>query len=162
MIISCTNCKKKFTVDSSLIPEKGRLLQCNNCNYKWFFKKEATLTFEDPINIKNLEITRPTNYRQKNQDLAINISDINNEIIINDEKSFEKMEEIIIEKKKETKKKSNILKPILVFIISFVVLIILIDTFKYPISKIVPNIESILYSLYETIKDISLFLKDLT
>jgi hypothetical protein len=26
----------------------------------------------------------------------------------------------------------------------------------------VPNIESILYSLYETIKDISLFLKDLT
>ena len=49
----------------------------------------------------------------------------------------------------------------IVFLISFVALIILVDTFKYPISKIVPNIEFILYNLYESIKDIRLFLKDL-
>ena len=40
MIITCINCAKQFEVESSLIPEKGRLLQCNSCNQKWFFKKE--------------------------------------------------------------------------------------------------------------------------
>jgi len=40
-------------------------------------------------------------------------------------------------------------------------LIIFVDTFKSPISEIIPNIEFILYNLYETIKDIISFLKDL-
>ena len=35
------------------------------------------------------------------------------------------------------------------------------DTFQGPISKIIPNIEFLLYNLYETINDIILFLKDL-
>ena len=55
----------------------------------------------------------------------------------------------------------NILNLILVFIISFISLVILADTFKTPISNIVPNIEFILYSLYESVKDIFLFLNDL-
>ena len=38
MIISCTECKKKFKVESDLIPDQGRLLQCGLCNHKWFFK----------------------------------------------------------------------------------------------------------------------------
>ena len=50
---------------------------------------------------------------------------------------------------------------ILIFIISMIALIILVDTFKNPISLIIPNIEDILFSLYETLKDIILFLKDL-
>ena len=37
----------------------------------------------------------------------------------------------------------------------------ILDTFKGPIGKIVPNIEFLLYNLYETINDIALFLKDL-
>jgi hypothetical protein len=49
----------------------------------------------------------------------------------------------------------------IVFAISFIALIIILDTFQVPIGKIVPNIEFILYNLYETIKDIGLFLKDL-
>ena len=40
MIINCDNCNKNFDIDSSLIPEKGRLLQCNACDHKWFFKRE--------------------------------------------------------------------------------------------------------------------------
>jgi hypothetical protein len=55
----------------------------------------------------------------------------------------------------------NILNLTIIFIISFVAIIILLDTFKYPISKIVPDIELILYNLYETINDIKLFLIDL-
>ena len=65
-----------------------------------------------------------------------------------------------ISKKKENKSIS-ILNLTIIFIISFIAFIILIDTFKYPISKIVPNIEFILYNLYETITDILLFFKDL-
>ena len=38
---------------------------------------------------------------------------------------------------------------------------ILLDTFKYPISLILPDIEFILESLYETLKDIALFVQDL-
>ena len=39
MIIVCPKCKTKFDIEDSLIPEKGRLLQCSSCNNKWFFKK---------------------------------------------------------------------------------------------------------------------------
>jgi hypothetical protein len=42
-----------------------------------------------------------------------------------------------------------------------VALIIVFDTFQGPISKIFPNIEFLLYNLYETINDVQLFLKDL-
>ena len=59
------------------------------------------------------------------------------------------------------KKNFNILNLIFVFIISFIALIIIIDTFQAPISKVFPNIEFILYNLYETINDINLFIKDL-
>ena len=61
----------------------------------------------------------------------------------------------------KSKKNSNVLSLITVLIISFVALIIVFDTFQGPISKIFPNIEFILYNLYETINDVQLFLKDL-
>ena len=72
-------------------------------------------------------------------------------------------ENVPIDKKEIFKNKNNynILGLIIVFIISFIAIIIVLDTFKGPISKIVPNIEFLLYSLYETINDIRLFLKDL-
>ena len=53
------------------------------------------------------------------------------------------------------------LRHILVFIISFVALSYL-DTFKSPLEIIFPNLELVLYNLYETLKDIILFIKDLT
>ena len=55
MIISCTNCKKKFELEDNLIPDTGRLLQCSSCSHKWFFKKELLILSEtskkkiDPI-----------------------------------------------------------------------------------------------------------------
>ena len=50
------------------------------------------------------------------------------------------------------KKSYNILGLTIVFIISFIAIIIVLDTFKYPIGKFVPNIEFVLYNLYESIK----------
>ena len=58
-------------------------------------------------------------------------------------------------------KNYNILGLSIIFIISFIALIIVLDTFQKPISIYLPNIEFILYSLYETIDDIVLFFSDL-
>ena len=38
MIISCPNCNKKFSISETLIPKDGRLLQCSNCNHRWYFQ----------------------------------------------------------------------------------------------------------------------------
>ena len=40
MIITCPNCKKKFNIDPTLIPEDGRDLKCGSCNHVWLYKIE--------------------------------------------------------------------------------------------------------------------------
>ena len=93
---------------------------------------------------------------------------VDEEIEINVEKEPKKKIEININEstqvntKPKKQKNFKILNIFVVAIISFVAFIIIVDTFKYPIGKIVPNIELILFNLYESIKDISLFIKDLT
>ena len=56
MIIDCPRCKKKFEVDSSLVPEKGRLLKCGNCNHTWFFDKNMRLVLHYLRKIRNNQI----------------------------------------------------------------------------------------------------------
>ena len=138
MIITCTNCNKKFDINSDLIPKNGRLLECSSCNHQWFFKIE-----------KNEKVSK-SSFKEIKQE--INPS---NEII-----NIPKNE---IKPKTESKKKKKIklLNLIVVFIISFVALIILMDTFKNPISTVIPNIEFLLNNLYESLKDIRLFFNDL-
>jgi predicted Zn finger-like uncharacterized protein len=170
MIITCNNCNKKFDIDSNLIPDKGRLLQCASCEHKWFFKKEALENTVSPID-EDISID------------SINIFDQNNSLT-NEEESVSDApkDEVEVDLEKETKEKIEInidespqvntkpkkqknfkiLNIFIVAIISSVAFIIIVDTFKYPIGKIVPNIEFILYNLYESIKDISLFIRDLT
>ena len=46
-------------------------------------------------------------------------------------------------------------------IISFIALILILDTFKAHLSLIIPNIEIILDNLYQSINDIKLFTLDL-
>jgi len=58
-------------------------------------------------------------------------------------------------------KKVGLLSIIIVFLISFTSLIVLLDTFKEPISNYFPDIDLFLNSLYESLKDLSLFIKDL-
>ena len=148
MIISCDQCHKKFEIDSNLIPKDGRLLECGSCNHKWFYKQDIEDKTQEIIiepQLKNIE--------EENIDpIQTNISQIN-EL----DTSSEKKE--IVENKKI--KKISILNIIIVFIISFVALIILVETFKKPISIYIPNIEFILNSLHEILRDIILFFKDL-
>jgi len=149
MIIGCVNCNKKFDVKSNLIPKEGRLVQCNSCSHKWFFKNEIKPILIKPTENKNLEIF----------DIDINKSqDINNksDLLL----AVKKTEKPKIQKNKNINK-SSIPNLFIVFTISVVALIIFVDTFKNPISKIFPNIEFLLYNLYESIKDAVLFFKDL-
>ena len=150
MIITCEQCLKKFEIESSLIPKKGRLLQCSSCTHKWFYKSdisEETEVVLEPQNIKTKKI-EPI------------IKEDNNIKIFNDSETFKKNKRKHSYRHIENKKLS-FLNVILVFIISIIALIVLLDTFKSPISLMIPNIEFILESLYETLKDILLFIQDL-
>ena len=176
MIITCNNCNKKFNVDANIIPENGRLLQCNGCNHKWFFKKEIA---NEPV--KAVKINKPleeseffkedVRFEEKESPEAIELleSQVKGNFVIKKnslkDKSMEK-EEISenINSKIEISKNNknyNILSLMVVFIISFIALIIFFDTFQGPMNKIFPNIEFLLYNLYETINDVVLFINDL-
>ena len=63
--------------------------------------------------------------------------------------------------KKEVLNLGKVFRYILVIVLSFIALIVLLDTLKLPLSNIFPNLEFILFNLYETIRDITLFIKDL-
>ena len=145
MIITCPSCQKKFKLDNNLLPENGRTLQCGSCDYKWFFKKddkdvivekplELTQTKDEVVDeIKvNLETTLAQN-TQENQivDDGLNISLL------------------------------KIFNYFIVLIITVIAAIIFLDTFKNNLSSVFPSLELFLYNLFETIKDINLFIKDL-
>ena len=166
MIITCINCNKKFDIDSNLISDKGRLLQCASCDHKWFFKKEVLenkvgAIVEDSVNIFD-QNNLFSNEEESLSDAPIDNTDVKLEEEIKKKIEVNINESIILKTKPKKQKNSKILNIFVVIIISFVALIIIVDTFKYPIGKIVPNVEFILYNLYETIKDILLFIRDLT
>ena len=140
MIIACPKCKKKFDIEDSLIPEKGRLLQCSSCDNKWFFKK----TIEVKKKIERISTKTKTNKIPKETE----------DIIIEAEKNNTKVENL---------KKINlpILNLLLITLISFAALIIFLDTFKIQINNFVPGFEFLLENFYETLKDFYLFTIDL-
>ena len=152
MIIECINCSKIFDVNSDLIPSTGRTIQCGSCNHVWFFNP----------NKANLRI---------NEEIQPNISIPINKKKIKDIKPKKKTDQLNkTEKKKfevtkyQAKSGFNITKflsYILVSIISFIALIILIDTFKSVLYVVFPGLELMIFSLFETLKDIQLFIKDL-
>ena len=168
MIITCNNCNKKFDIDSNLIPDKGRLLQCASCDHKWFFKKEVLENIVSPINedIGSVNIFDQNNLSINDEksvfDAPIDDSEVELEEEIKKKIEINVNESTTLKDKPKKQKNFKIFNIFVVAIISFVALIIIVDTFKYPIGKIVPNVEFILYNLYESIKDISLFIKDLT
>jgi len=142
MIITCPSCNKKFKVDASLIPMEGKLLQCGSCNHKWFFEKKVKKEVKKPL-AKETEI------------IDKNVPDNTEKLITEAEKAISKTE------KNSTKNKINILSFLLVLIITFVALVILLDTFKNSINLLIPGFDLILNNLYETLKDIILFIKDI-
>ena len=156
MIISCENCNKRFEVSDNLIPEQGRLLQCSSCDHKWFFKKtEKLIEKKEPKKIikeDDNKILSETFVEKTIEKEEITSTTLNEETLseIDDEEPQIKKD-----------KKTNYLKIFIVIIITFVAIIIIIDTFKHQISFIYPDIETLLSNLYESLRDINLFLRDL-
>ena len=155
--------KKKFDIDTNLIPAKGRNLQCGSCDRVWFYKKEDPIP--EPIQI--------------NEDIVIKGKDDSGNL--NEDKSKDRLikQPVEVNKKieselsatKETESKSEVIKKtqvskffsyLIVFIISLGALIILLDTLKTPLINIFPGLEVLLFNLYETLKDVKLFIIDLS
>ena len=152
MIITCEQCDKKFEIESTLIPKKGRHLQCSSCNHQWFYKKD--ILEETEIVLKKKDIKSKKNEPP--------VEEINNIKVFEDlAPAKEKKRKHSYKSIQTENKKLSFLNVILVFIISIIALIVLLDTFKSPISLMIPNIEFILESLYETLKDILLFIQNL-
>ena len=164
MIINCPNCDKRFKINTSLIPVEGRDLKCGSCDHVWFYKiedknleplslKEDIINNEDKPEIVDKKIER-TNEVKKSLS--------HSKIDTKDKKDLDKIADKQIPSKNKTKNTSSkFFSYIFVFIISFVALIILIDTLKTPLINIFPGLENILFSLFEMLKDIKLFIIDL-
>jgi predicted Zn finger-like uncharacterized protein len=161
MIITCPNCNKKFKIDNSLIPDEGRDLQCGSCNHVWLYKIEEEnskiLKLKEEIDINDIE----TKVDKNNEEIVENKNPLTKiETELNNQKK-----EKNIEKQKETKISKNtgnkFFSYLIVFIISFVALIILLDTLKNPLIDVFPGLEIILFNLFETLQDIKLFIIDL-
>ena len=162
MIIICPSCEKKFEIDQNLISDTGRLLQCGSCDKKWFFKKNK----EEPKIYPDEKANKP------NPELLDELLD-KPEIINKDDNKIafsDKNEEFLPENKVQrtyTSRKSNnfsfskILSYIIVLIFTFVGIILILDTFKSPLYDYFPRLEFFLFSLFETLIDVNLFIKDL-
>ena len=163
MIIECPCKKKKFNIDINLIPAEGRNLQCGSCDRVWFYKKEnsipeTSLINEDIAIRENEENDNSNDYKSNNQEIKQPVKE--------NKKSKSELSAIEeTESKPELVKKtqsSKFFSYLIVFIISLGALIILLDTLKTPLINIFPGLEVLLFNLYETLKDIKLFIVDLS
>ena len=164
MIITCPNCNKQFKIDNSLIPDEGRDLQCGSCNHIWFYniqeKNNEVLELKQEIISEDIETkaeNKEDKIEEKQQPKEIIKTEINNK---KKEKNLEKQKNTTTLKKTENKG-SKFFSYLIVFIISFVALIILLDTLKTPLINVFPGLEIILFNLFETLQDIKLFIIDL-
>ena len=164
MIISCPNCKKQFKINNSLIPDEGRDLQCGSCNHVWFYKIEEinneVLELNEEIISEDIEAKaekKEEKLVEKKQQQEIIETEINNKKIV---KKSEKQKKTTVSKNTENKG-SKFFSYLIVLIISFIALIILLDTLKTPLMNVFPGLEIILFNLFETLKDIKLFIIDL-
>ncbi len=163
MIVICPSCKKKFNLDINVITSEGRDLQCGSCEHIWFYKKQEPMS--EPLQI--------------NEDIAIKEKEDSEKL--NEDKSKNQLIKKLVEENKKAKselstikktdgksekikknKSSKFFSYLFVLIISLGALIILIDTLKTPLISIFPGLEVLLFNLYETLKDIKLFIIDLS
>ena len=147
MIIICPCGEKKFEVDENLIPDKGRLLKCGSCDQTWFFNKNVSEQTE-PL------IDKPA----KQKKILYKDENINKSV---PKTPIKPGSELVKYKPKYNFTFGKFLSYIVVSIITFVAIIIVLDTFKDPLSNIFPNLELVLYNLFETLRDLILFAKDL-
>ena len=156
MIITCPQCKKKFKIDDNLVPVEGRELKCGSCDKVWFYKNNNQIT-------KYLTLDQGETLSKNQKDIIEKVATVkvtNKDVKITKKENKDKQQTKLKKKGKRTNIK--FFSYLIVFIVSFVALIILLDTLKTPLISVFPRLELILFSLFETLKDIRLFIIDLS
>ena len=159
MIITCPSCNKKFKIEDALIPYKGRNLQCGSCNYNWFYKIENKTV--EPLKLEENIVEKVIDPTEENVSNSSNAESLKTKL----DKDINKVDDSQnsdLTKKSKNITFSKILSYIIVSIISFAVFVILIDTLKTPLINIFPELEILLFNLFETLQDIKLFIIDLS
>ena len=167
MIIQCENCNKKFEIQDNLIPDDGRLLECGSCAHQWHYTPITKLELTDEVQTKVDEVQVKTDEVQIKDEPAEQLivkktkkkSKIIKKIYENDaDNEIDQTNEIITTKEKNI----SFINFLLVGIISFVAIVILVDTFKNQIAYVIPNISLYINELHEILRDIFLFIADLS
>ena len=148
MIITCPRCQKSFNIDDKLIPTEGRLVKCGACDHTWFFKPIENIEDKQDAASPNTTIIE-----EKNREF-IRVKQNKETIKPKVDKTKRNKKYLPVIKKEKSK---NFSKLFLVFLISIIAIVILIDTFKVPLSNIIPNINFYLDNLYQSLIDIKLF-----
>ena len=148
MIIVCPCDQKSFNIDDKLIPKEGRLVKCGVCNHTWFFKPSEN------IEKKQDAATPNTTIKEEENREFIRVKQ-NKEAIKPKEDKTKEINTPNVPTAKEICK--NFSKLFLVFLITIIAIVILIDTFKVPLGYIIPNINFYLDNLYQSLIDIKLF-----
>ena len=148
MIITCPRCQKSFNIDDKLIPIKGRLVKCGACDHTWFFKPSKN------IEKKQDAATPNTTIKEEENREFIRVKQNKEAIKPKVDKTKENKKYLPAIKREKSK---NFPKLFLVFLITIIAIVILIDTFKVPLSYIIPNINFYLDNLYQSLIDIKLF-----
>ena len=155
MIISCPNCNKRFKINLSLIPDNGRDLKCGSCNYLWFYKIEDNKT--EPLPLSDDFADKEIEDEIDNK-IEENINESND---VSLQKDIDDKNDKPVKNKIKKNTSGKFFSYLVVSIISFVALIILIDTLKVPLINVFPGLEILLFNLFEILKDIKLFIIDL-
>ena len=153
MIIECINCNKVFEINSELIPENGRTIQCGSCNHVWFYNPRISVSKKEKNHDAKFDNLKKTFIEENNQ----KVFEEKDYSELKDNKNYE------ITKYKPKKGLSffKFLSYLIVLLISLIALLILIDTFSTFLYQFFPGLELIMFNLFETLKDIELFIRDL-
>ena len=156
MIIECINCNKVFEVNSELIPKNGRTIECGSCNHVWFYNPNITnikkkIKQDVEIDVKE----KPTiSQTKKNEAKTFKVESYSK---LKDKKNYE----ITQYKPRKSLSFTKLLSYLIVLLITFVALLVIIDTFSAYLYQLFPSLELVIFSLFEILKDIKLFIKDL-
>ena len=162
MIINC-ECGKKFNIDSSLIPEEGRLLKCGSCSKIWHYTPVLETKNDEDLDVKIKENINKIEVPSNEGISDVNFNDTNQEVLSKENTEDEKID---IKDEKENEEKDGKIKIVLIYfiiiLISLLGFVFLLDTFKSYLLSVFPGIAPFFDSFYQTFLDIKLFIKDLT
>ena len=185
MIIECKNCKKKFIVKDSIIPNAGRVVQCGNCSTQWHQMPISSQNTNIDVNIdKKLPAGKFTASDGKtykflgNQWAEIHSSgktgrlakktiskELNNlakrKKIKRNGKKVIKESDQLPDLYKEKVEGMGVFSYLIVLIMFIFAIILFLDTFKNLIIPFWPKLDNYLIYIFETLNNVYFIIKDL-